>query len=76
MSTHIRLGFLTTKLIDQKRFGKLLGAIGHLIPGQMCGKVAYHLGDVGLNLLRAGILLANQRTIHRRLRRRWLGFHS
>ena len=25
----------------------LLGAIGHLIPGQMCGKVAYHLGDVG-----------------------------
>ena len=26
----------------------LLGAIGHLIPGQMCGKVAYHLGDVGL----------------------------
>ena len=27
------------------------------------GKVAYHLGDVGLNLLRAGILLANQRTI-------------
>ena len=27
----------------------LLGAIGHLIPGQMCGKVAYHLGDVGLS---------------------------
>ena len=37
----------------------LLGAIGHLIPGQMCGKVAYHLGDVGeiLEALERGVAL-------------------